>query len=235
MYVPRLQAANKASWYGKRDQEVETICGPNLNLRPNLCIDLSTFTLCRMLLIQNIIRVIFKYVYEAGSLITSKIYPHLTIFIMSQKLWFYILLLDEDGNYAEITDETHSVDDYDEDENEEYDNYQSSSWSSMYSYSSPVLEARWMQTEYLRLISDYYLGVFSAELYIQFDNINIISVIFGIFGISFRGDNKHLPVFPCCGIRISDKDVVYTLATVLQKVFSPFQCLNYMCLVQFHS
>ena len=47
-------------------------------------------------------------------------------------------------------------------------------------------------------------------------------VIVGIFVISFRGVKNHLPVFPCCGIRISDKDVVYTLATVLEKVSSPF-------------
>ena len=157
--VPRLQAANKARWCGKRDQEVETICGPNINLRPNLCIDLSTCTLCRMLLIQNIIRVIFKYVYEAGSLITYKMYPPLTILIMSQKLWFYIFILYEDGNDEDITDETHSVDDYDEDENEneEYDDYQSSSWRSMYSYSSPCswsdMDVDWVSTYELRLLS----------------------------------------------------------------------------------
>ena len=49
--------------------------------------------------------------------------------IMSQKPWFegdiipkaLVGILEEDGNYEEITDETYSVDDYDEDENEEYD------------------------------------------------------------------------------------------------------------------
>ena len=30
-------------------------------------------------------------------------------------------ILEEDGNWEEITDEIHTVDDYDEDENDEYD------------------------------------------------------------------------------------------------------------------
>ena len=32
-------------------------------------------------------------------------------------------ILEEDGNDDEMTDETHNVDDYDEDKNEEYDDY----------------------------------------------------------------------------------------------------------------
>ena len=51
--------------------------------------------------------------------------------IMSQKLWFegYVIpkvlvgTLEEEANNRENTDETHSVDDYDEDENEEYGDY----------------------------------------------------------------------------------------------------------------
>ena len=52
--------------------------------------------------------------------------PLVTILVMSQKLWFegvvipkaLVGILEEDGNDEKITDETHSVEDYDEDENE---------------------------------------------------------------------------------------------------------------------
>jgi len=53
------------------------------------------------------------------------------LIIMSQKLWFEgdvnptvpNGILEKDGNDKEITDETHTVDDYDEDENKEYNDY----------------------------------------------------------------------------------------------------------------
>ena len=81
---------------------------------------------------QHIMRVLFKYVSGVGSLITSqKYHPLLTMIVMSQKLWFerdvipkvLVSILAEDGNDDEITDESHSVDDYDKDENEEYNDY----------------------------------------------------------------------------------------------------------------
>ena len=59
------------------------MCDPNLNLRPDLFIDLSTFTPCKITLIQHITRE------RAGRLFTSQGYPPLVTFlIMSQKLWF---------------------------------------------------------------------------------------------------------------------------------------------------
>ena len=105
---------------------VKTICGPNLNLRPDLFIDLSTFTPCRITFIQHISTEI------AGPLFTSQGYPPLvTILIMSQKLWFdgdvirktLVGILEEDGSDESFTDETHSAEGYDEDENEECDDY----------------------------------------------------------------------------------------------------------------
>ena len=69
----------------------------------------------------------FKYVSGAGPVFTSQRYPPLvSILIMSQNLWFegdvirkaLVGILEEDGNDEEITDETHSVEGYDEDENE---------------------------------------------------------------------------------------------------------------------
>jgi len=61
--------------YRAREINVKKICGPNLDLRPGLFIDLSTFTPCRMILIQHITRVIIQYVSGAGLLITSQRYP----------------------------------------------------------------------------------------------------------------------------------------------------------------
>ena len=45
--------------------KVKTICGPNLNLRPDLFIELSTFTPFRITLIQHITREIFSSTYLA--------------------------------------------------------------------------------------------------------------------------------------------------------------------------
>ena len=78
---------------------------------------------------QQITRVILKYVSDTGPLINSQGYPRfvtMRIYIMSQKLWFeggvipkaLVGILEEVGNGEEITYETHSVENYDEDENE---------------------------------------------------------------------------------------------------------------------
>ena len=114
-----------------REITVKNICDPSLNLRPDLFIDLSTVTPCRMTLIQHIVRVMFKHVPGAWPMIPSQIYPPVvTMLIMSQKLWFKgnvipetLVGILEDGSDEYITHDTHSVDDYDEDETEEYDDY----------------------------------------------------------------------------------------------------------------
>ena len=110
-----------------REIKVKIMCGPNLNLRPDLFIDLSTFKPCRITLIQHITRVIFKYISGARPL---DHFPEIPFprdhSVMSQNLWFegffipkaLVGILEEDGNDEEITDEIHSVEDYDEDENE---------------------------------------------------------------------------------------------------------------------
>ena len=81
--------------------KVKTIGGPNLNHRPDLFTDLSTFTPCSVTLIKHIMRE------TAGPLFTSQGYPPLvTILIMSQKLWFegdvirkaLVGILEENGN-----------------------------------------------------------------------------------------------------------------------------------------
>ena len=98
-----------------REVKVKKCCSSRPDLRPGLFVDLSTFTRCRMILIQHIMRVLFKYVSSAGPLITSKKSPpFLTMIIMSQKLWFegdaipkvLVGILEEDGNDDEITYET---------------------------------------------------------------------------------------------------------------------------------
>ena len=91
--------------------KIKKCCSSRLDLRPGLLIDLSTFTPYRMILIQHIMKVTFKYVSGAGPLITSKKYPpFLTMIIKSQKLWFggsiilkvLVGILEEDGNDDEI-------------------------------------------------------------------------------------------------------------------------------------
>ena len=91
-----------------REIKVKTICGSNPNLRPDLSIDLSTFTPCRITHPAHHERNIFKYVSGAGPLFTSRGYPPLvTILIMSQKLCFegdvirkvLVGILEKDENY----------------------------------------------------------------------------------------------------------------------------------------
>ena len=88
-----------------RQIKVKTICGPNLNLRPDLSIYLSTFTPCRITHSAHHERNVFKYVSGAGPLFTSRGYPPL-VTIMSQKPWFeggviqkaLVGILEEDEN-----------------------------------------------------------------------------------------------------------------------------------------
>jgi len=128
---PRVKQVDVA-----REIKVKNICGSNVDLRPGLSIDLSTFPPCRWVLAQHTKRVNLQvciwrravdhfpeipfplhhgyHVTEAG-----KLDPH----------WFdgdvipmvLVDILEENGNGEEITDEIHTVGDYDEDENDEYD------------------------------------------------------------------------------------------------------------------
>ena len=96
---------------------------------------------CQHVHVQHIIRVMFKYVYGAGSLNTSKIYPPRPFLSCHRNCGFPFTFLPKMEMMKKLQ---MTSTDYDEDENEEYDDYQSSSWSSMYSYSTPVLESTCM-------------------------------------------------------------------------------------------
>ena len=133
-------------WYGvgprvkqvdvARDIKVKNICGSNVDLRPGLSIDLSTFPTCRQVLAQHIKRVnlqvgIWRRVLDHFPEIPSPVDHgyHETEQGQLKPLCFegdvipmvLVDIFEENGNGEEITDEIHTVDDYDEDENDEYD------------------------------------------------------------------------------------------------------------------
>ena len=112
------------------------MCGSNVDLRPGLSIDLSTFPTCRRVLAQHTKRVNFQvciwrraldHFLEIPSPLdhgyrvteTGKLEP----FCFEGDVIAMVLLdiLEKNGNGEEITDEIQTVDDYDEDEIDEYD------------------------------------------------------------------------------------------------------------------
>ena len=128
---PRLKQVDVA-----REIKVKNICDSNVDIRRGLSFDLSTFPPCRRVLAQHIKRVnvqvcIWRRALDHFPEIPSPL-DHGYIITEAGKLeplWFdgdiipmvLVHILDENGNDEEITDEIHTVDDYDEDENDEYD------------------------------------------------------------------------------------------------------------------
>ena len=125
---PRVRQAGVA-----REIKVKNICGSNVDLRPGLSIDLSTFPTCRRLDKRvNLHVCIWRraldhfpeirspldhgyHVREAGKLEPLCFEGHHS----DGSSWY--LRREWKWNEEEITDEIHTVDDYDEDENDEYD------------------------------------------------------------------------------------------------------------------
>ena len=110
--------------------------GSNVDLRPGLSVDLSTFPPGRRVLAQHIKIVNFQVCIWRRALGHFPEIPspldqghHVTEAGKLEPLWFegdvipmvLVDILEENGNDKEITDEIHTVDDYDEDENDEYD------------------------------------------------------------------------------------------------------------------
>ena len=127
---PRVKQVDVA-----RDIKVKNICGSNVDLRPGLSIDLSTFPPCRQVLAQHIKRINLQVCIWRRALNPFLEIPspldhgyHVTEARKLEPLWFegdvipmvLVDILEKNGNGEEITDEIHSVDDYDEDENDEY-------------------------------------------------------------------------------------------------------------------
>ena len=127
---PRVKQVDVA-----REIKVKNICGSNVNLRPGLSIDLSIFPPCRRILAQHVKRVNFQVCIWRRALDRFPEIPssldhgyHVTEARTLEPLWFegdvipmvLVDILEENWNDEEITDEIHTVDDYDEDENDEY-------------------------------------------------------------------------------------------------------------------
>ena len=118
-----------------REIKVKNIAGSNVDLRPGLCIDLSIFPPCKRVLAQHIKIVNFQVCIWRRALGYFPEIPspldhgyHVTEAGKLEPLWFegdvipmvLVDILEENGNDEEITDEIYTVDDYDEDENDEY-------------------------------------------------------------------------------------------------------------------
>ena len=112
------------------------IYGSNGDLRPGLSIALSTFPTCRRVLAQHIKWVNFQVCIWRRALDNFPEIPspldhgyHVKEARKMEPLWFegdvipmvLVDILEDNWNDEEITDEIHTVDDYDEDENDEYD------------------------------------------------------------------------------------------------------------------
>ena len=128
---PRVKQVDVA-----REFKVKNICGSNVDLRPGLSIDLSTFPPCKRVLAQHTKRVNFHVCIWRRALDHFPEIPspldHGYIVTEAGQLepfWFegdiipmvLVDILEENGNDEEITYEIHTVGDYDEDENDEYD------------------------------------------------------------------------------------------------------------------
>ena len=129
---PRVKQVDVA-----REIKVKNIYGSNVDLRPGLSIDLSTFPTCRRVLAQHIKRVNLQVCIWRRALDNFPEIPspvdhgyHVTEAGNLEPLCFerdvipmvLVDILEENGNGEEITDEIHTVDDYDdEEENDEYD------------------------------------------------------------------------------------------------------------------
>ena len=128
---PRVKQVDLA-----REIKVKNICCSNVDLRPGLSINLSTFPTCRRVLAQHIKRVNLQvciwrraldhflellspldhgyHVTEAGNLEPLCFEGDVIPMVLVDNI-------EENGNGEEITNKIHTVDDYDEDENGEYD------------------------------------------------------------------------------------------------------------------